>query len=63
MSPQHQFNHSQEDFGPQMPSNTSGVYPRLAISMAMPVAGGCSVSVVPMTSINNPTVKAIIVAR
>ena len=45
-----------------MPSNISGVYPRLAISMAMPAAGGCSVSVVPMTSINNPTVKAIIMA-
>ena len=60
MSPQHQFNHFQEDEGPRMPPNTSGVPPRLAISMAMPAAGGRSVSVVALTSINNPTVKAII---
>jgi len=45
---------------PRMPPNTSGVHLRLVISMAMPAAGGCSVSVVLMTSINNPTVKAII---
>ena len=33
---------------PRMPPNTSGVHPRLAISMAMPAAGGCSVPVVPI---------------
>ena len=43
-----------------MPPNTAGAHPRLAISMAISAARRCSVPVVAMTSINNPTVKAII---
>lgn len=62
MSPQHQFNHSQKDEDPRMPPNTAGAHPRLAISMAISAVRRCSVSVVAMTSINNPTVKAIIMA-
>ena len=60
MSQQHQFNHSQEDDGPQNASKYLGVHLRLGISMAISAAGRCSVSVVSMTSINNPTVKVII---
>ena len=60
MPPQRLLNHSQEHQGSQNASKYSGVHFRLAISMAMRAAGGCSVSVVAKTSINNPTAKAII---
>ena len=60
MPPQHQLDHSQEHQGSQNASKYLWRPLPAGHLDGNAGAGGCSVSVVAMTSINNPTAKAII---